>query len=93
MLVLTLKFVLAHIIGDFLLQPSKWIKSKQKKKHKSPYLYLHIVVHFVILFTLLRFDVSYLLGITVVVLMHLIIDVVKLNLRKSLSHSLLFFAD
>lgn len=32
MLVLTLKLVLAHILGDFVLQPNSWIKDKQKKE-------------------------------------------------------------
>ena len=61
MLILTLKFILAHLIGDFALQPASWIKNKHEKQHKSPYLYLHIVVHFILLLVLLQFNTKYLI--------------------------------
>ena len=35
MIVLLLKLLLAHVIGDFVLQPKKWVKQKNKKKHKK----------------------------------------------------------
>ncbi len=30
-----LKLLLAHILGDFFLQPSSWVAEKEKKKLKS----------------------------------------------------------
>ena len=34
-MILLTKLLLAHIIGDFLLQPSGWVKEKALKKHTS----------------------------------------------------------
>jgi hypothetical protein len=30
---------LAHLLGDFLLQPTLWVLDKESKKHKSKYLH------------------------------------------------------
>ena len=35
MTILILKLILAHLIGDFFLQPQKWVKDKEKKKLKQ----------------------------------------------------------
>lgn len=40
-----LKLLLAHIIGDFFLQPSKWVKDKKTTSYKSKYLYAHTAIH------------------------------------------------
>lgn len=45
MLTLFIKLILAHFIGDFLLQPDKWVAHKETHKHKSKFLYGHILVH------------------------------------------------
>ncbi len=45
MILLILKLLLAHLLGDFLLQPSTWVASKEKKKIKSGKFYLHLAVH------------------------------------------------
>ncbi len=44
-MIVFIQLLLAHIIGDFLLQPNSWVENKEKKKHKSPYLYLHVLLH------------------------------------------------
>ena len=31
-MLLFLKFLLAHILGDFVFQPEKWVKTKKKRK-------------------------------------------------------------
>lgn len=93
MLVLFLKILLSHLIGDFLLQPNNWVKDKQKKKHKSIYLYLHIFIHAIVLYCLLQFDNRYLLGIATIAISHFLIDLTKLNLNKKFNSRLLFFAD
>jgi len=93
MLVLALKFILAHLLGDFVLQPKKWIKDKQKKKHKSPYLYWHMLIHLLALLVALEFNTTYFLGIGVVVGSHFFIDLGKLSLHKKSNARILFFAD
>ena len=56
MITLGLKLFLAHVLGDFVFQPDKWVKGKTEKKHKSKYLYFHVAVHALILLLLLKFD-------------------------------------
>ena len=36
---------MAHLLGDFLLQPTSWVLDKESKKHKSKYLYIHTLLH------------------------------------------------
>jgi hypothetical protein len=43
-LVLLLRLLLAHLLGDFLLQPTKWVRAKNTKKEKAPEMYYHILV-------------------------------------------------
>lgn len=93
MLVLALKFILAHLLGDFVLQPNKWIKDKQKKKYKSPYLYWHMFIHLLALLVLLEFNSTYFLGIGVVVISHFFIDLGKLIIHKKNNARVLFFTD
>ncbi len=93
MLILTLKLLLAHILGDFALQPNKWDKSKRELKEKSPFLYWHILVHAITLLLLLKFDTCFLLGICIILISHYIIDLSKLYLLKKKNEQVLFFAD
>ncbi|MCL5244239.1 DUF3307 domain-containing protein [Cellulophaga sp. 20_2_10] len=93
MLVLTLKLLLAHILGDFVLQPNSWIKDKQKKKQKSIYLYWHTLIHLVALVLILEFNATYFLGIGAIVTTHYIIDLAKLKLQNKKNARVLFFLD
>tara|TARA_R110001583_G_scaffold78855_2_gene213511 strand:+ start:1767 stop:2489 length:723 start_codon:yes stop_codon:yes gene_type:complete len=93
MILLTLKLVLAHLLGDFVFQPKKWVKNKEKKKYKSPFLYWHILVHGVVLILVLNFEVKYWLGIIIILVSHYIIDLIKLNLLKIINSRWLFLWD
>ena len=93
MLALFIKLILAHIIGDFLLQPTKWINHKETHKHKSKFLYWHITVHLGALILVLQADFKYWLGIAIIVATHYIIDVIKLHLKNILNERLLFALD
>ncbi|WP_439152479.1 DUF3307 domain-containing protein [Winogradskyella sp.] len=92
MIVLLLKLILAHIIGDFFLQPQKWVKSKEKKKLKSKWLYIHIGIHIALLF-LIVWDLSYTVLILFAGTLHFIIDALKLILQKKKTKRFYFFAD
>ena len=39
-----LQLILAHVITDFVLQPTRWVRNKRSKKAKSVYLYLHALI-------------------------------------------------
>ena len=93
MLTLTIKFILAHLLGDFLFQPDKWIENKKKKKYKSPYLYWHLLIHTISLLVILQFNIYYWKGILLVIVSHYIIDLLKLSLDKKINSRVLFFAD
>jgi hypothetical protein len=87
-----LKLILAHILGDFFLQPQKWVKDKEKKKLKSKWLYIHITIHIALMF-LLVWDFSYWLLILLIGASHFIIDALKLLLQKKKTKRFYFFAD
>jgi hypothetical protein len=93
MLILDIKFILAHVVGDFLFQPDKWIKHKKKGKYKSKYLYWHILIHTVLLLVTLQFNFNYWKGIVLVIISHYIIDLLKLCLDKKVNSRILFFTD
>lgn len=93
MLELVLKLFLAHIVGDFVFQPNKWVKSKEDKKYKSPYLYWHILIHTIALLIVLQFDFNYWLGILIIVCSHYLIDLSKLYLIKKINVRWLFLWD
>lgn len=93
MIVLILKLLLAHILGDFVFQPSEWVHDKRKKKFKSPKLYLHLLVHAVFLIIALQFDFIYWLGMLIILVSHFIIDLGKLYAYENVDHITLFFVD
>lgn len=93
MLALFLKLLLAHFIGDFLLQPEKWVIHKEQHKHKSKFLYWHILVHLGALMLVLQADFSYWLGILISLVSHYLIDLVKLHLKSRKNARILFGLD
>lgn len=93
MTLLALQLILAHIIGDFLLQPEKWVKDKEEKKHRSPYLYIHTLVHALALCIVLQFDTKYWMGFIAILISHLAIDLIKLHLQNTHNARRLFFLD
>tara|TARA_R110000868_G_scaffold410905_2_gene700801 strand:+ start:612 stop:1337 length:726 start_codon:yes stop_codon:yes gene_type:complete len=93
MLTLTIKLILAHLIGDFLLQTQKWVNHKETHKHKSKFLYWHILIHLVTLLLVLQFNFEYWLGVLIIIISHYIIDVIKLYLKSKINTRLLFGLD
>lgn len=87
-----IKIIIAHLIGDFFLQPTSWVKDKEKKKLKSAKLYFHILIHVALVFIVfLSFDV-WRIAISIGVL-HLIIDALKSILQTKKNARVLFFID
>ena len=85
------QLILAHLLGDFLLQPTAWVNHKEKKKAKSPALYLHLLVHGVLILTLLGFG-FWILAIVLTIL-HGLVDLTKLYFQKSATKTAWFFID
>ncbi|MEC5158161.1 DUF3307 domain-containing protein [Chryseobacterium sp. MP_3.2] len=84
--------ILAHLLGDFLLQPNSWVADKEKKKTSSFYLYLHILVHFILALLFLG-DLTLWWIAAIVAITHFIIDAVKLHLQKPKSQRTWLFVD
>jgi hypothetical protein len=93
MIALIIKLLIAHVVGDFVLQPNSWVEDKKNKTYKSKYFFLHGLVHLISLIVLLEFKWSYWLSITIIVLSHLIIDWIKLSLEGKINTRILFLLD
>jgi hypothetical protein len=87
-----IQLILAHLLGDFILQPNSWVAEKENKKLKSKYLYLHILIHtvlsFIFLWNLELWWVAVLVGIS-----HFIIDTAKLSFQTLKNKKSWFFID
>jgi hypothetical protein len=86
------KLVLAHIIGDFFLQPKSWVESKTRKKWLSPYLYVHGFIHFALIIAVF-WDFSVWDAALTVAAAHALIDGVKLQFQKPTNAGRWFAAD
>lgn len=87
-----IKLILAHLLGDFILQPNSWVTDKESKKLKSIYLYFHVLIHtvlsFIFLWDIQLWWVAVLVGIS-----HFIIDAAKLSFQTVQNKKSWFFAD
>lgn len=87
-----LKLILAHLIGDFLFQPDKWVENKERKKAKSIFLYFHVFIHtvlvFIFLWDLSLWYIALLIGVS-----HYLIDVSKLYFQNRKTKKWWFFID
>ncbi|WP_067031005.1 DUF3307 domain-containing protein [Allomuricauda sp. CP2A] len=90
-MILALKLILAHFIGDFVLQPSHWVEDKLQNKWKSKYLYGHIGIHLLTLLLILQFQ--HLGAVAIIVVSHFLIDVGKLSLTNEKNYRWLFVVD
>ena len=91
-MILLIKLLLAHLLGDFLLQPSRWVEEKERKKYKSPKLYLHVLIHFV-LTLLITMDLQYLPLALLIAGSHLLIDLAKLQFQTPKTRKIFFVLD
>jgi hypothetical protein len=87
-----IKLIIAHLIGDFFLQPTSWVEEKEIKKLKSAKLYLHVAIHIALVFLIFLsfgvWKVALLIG-----LIHFAIDALKLLFQTKKNARLLFFID
>jgi hypothetical protein len=91
-MILLIKLFLAHLIGDFVFQSKKSIEQKEQLKLKSPDLYIHIAIHFALLFLIL-WDLSLWPLILTIGISHFIIDASKIEFQKKKTKRLWFFLD
>jgi len=84
--------ILAHLLGDFLLQPNSWVADKEQKKGKSKFLYFHVLIHialvFIFLWNIQLWWIVLIIGIT-----HFLIDWAKLQFQTPKAKRTWFFVD
>lgn len=91
-MIILIKLILAHIIGDFLLQPKSWVADKEHKKAKSSKLYLHLLIHGALILFLL-WDFRYWWIALTITAVHGIIDLLKLYFQNKKSKTQWFIID
>ncbi|WP_281635305.1 DUF3307 domain-containing protein [Flavobacterium marginilacus] len=91
-MIIIVKLILAHILGDFLLQPNSWVEAKEEKKALAWQLYAHTMIHG-LLSLLILFDLTDWKLVTMITFSHLIIDYAKLKFQKESSKITWFIAD
>ena len=91
-MILFVKLLLAHLLGDFIWQPGSWVADKEIKKHKSIYLYAHIILHG-LLAAILAGEIRFIPYAFLIAVTHGLIDWIKLNFQKKKNKRSWFVAD
>lgn len=91
-MILLIKLILAHLIGDFFLQPNTWVAAKEEKKLGAYQFYLHLLIHAAFILLLL-WDLSFWPYLLVIVISHGILDALKIYLQREETRRIWFFAD
>lgn len=86
------KLFLAHLLGDFMLQPNKWVAHKFKNKHKSVYLYIHSILHGLLAW-LFVFQIDFWPHALIIATTHFFIDLIKLSFQNDKQQKAWFFID
>lgn len=91
-MIIFVKLLLAHLIGDFILQPSSWVLDKENKVHRSVYLYLHTFLHGVLAYIIIG-EKAFLGFAILLALLHGFIDFLKLRFQKKKTKRNWFIVD
>lgn len=86
------KLILAHLIGDFVLQPKSWVEEKNRKGVKSFRLYVHGLVHGALVWLFL-WDPTGWFPAAVLAAIHILIDIMKVYARKNSVETRWFLID
>lgn len=86
------QLLLAHLIGDFVLQPASWVEEKERLKARSPKLYFHVLIHFTLLMLIMG-DLDFWRYAVPIAALHLAIYALKLYTQKARSKQRWFFID
>lgn len=91
-MIILIKLILAHFVGDFILQPKSWVIGKEKLKARSFKIYLHFLIHG-LLVLLVLWDLNYWLLVLLLTISHAIIDLIKIYAQKENTKSKWFIID
>lgn len=79
---LLIRILVAHLLSDFIFQPTNWAEKKEMHGLKSKYLYLHIAITATILMVVI-WDLSLFSVVLWITGTHFIIDAIKSKLPNS----------
>ncbi|MFN3528889.1 MAG: DUF3307 domain-containing protein [Bacteroidia bacterium] len=85
--------LLAHLLGDFVFQPTSWVQHKIENLHRSKYLYYHLGIHALLSLLAFQFQMRFLAALGIIIVSHGLIDWLKLKWHKKAPELLLFFGD
>ncbi len=91
-MIIFVKLLLAHLIGDFMLQPTSWVKDKEEKKLKSFPLYLHGLIHGILIMVFM-WDWQFVGWALLLSVIHIVIDAVKLLTQNETNKRRVFLLD
>ena len=91
-MIILIKLILAHLLGDFLLQPDSWVTAKEKQKLSSWQLYIHVLIHFVLIMVLVA-DITIWRWALLLALFHMGIDIAKIFIQTEKTKRVYFFTD
>jgi len=91
-MILFFKLLLAHLLADFVFQPDPWVQEKQLKKHKSPKLYLHVLLHGLLSMVMVA-ELAFWPYAIAIASSHFLIDWAKLAFQKDPAQKSWFFID
>jgi len=91
-MILLLKILLAHFIGDFVVQPKTWVEDKKKYKEKSIKLYIHVLVHIVLMLLITR-EIQLLPIVLIIGIIHYVVDLCKVSIQNEQNEISAFLID
>lgn len=91
-MILFVKLLLTHLLADFVFQPDPWVEEKQLKKHKSPKLYLHVLLHGLLSMVIVA-ELAFWPYAIAISSSHFLIDWAKLAFQKDPAQKSWFFID
>ena len=86
-MIIIIKLIIAHLIGDFLLQPKAWVLDIDIKKIRSKKLYFHLLIHGVLVL-ILFWQIDYWQLALIIILIHGFLEIIKLNFIKKIKKDL-----
>src|SRR5690606_33415464 len=79
MLLFILKILLAHLAGDLVFQSTKCVEDRKKNGYRSKYLYIHILIHFLLLVLFFANELQVVSGyVILIVVSHCLIDLCEI---------------
>lgn len=91
-MIVLLKLLIAHFIGDFFLQSKALVRQKSEKKLASPFLWVHALLHGILAWAILWESEFWYVG-AIVGVSHLLIDLAKVYYDPDGSHRHSFLID